>query len=146
MPSINKVYLIGNVTADTPLKMTKSGKKVANFTVATNEQWKNQEDEVIRNASFHKMVAWNGLADFASKVCDKGRLMYVEGKLINRDYEDKEGIKRYVTEVLVSALKPLDYRGDAARDKESSKEVDLEELPTENIEVEVVEEKELVAA
>jgi len=141
MPSLNKVHLVGNVTADTPLNMTKSGKKVANFTIATNEQWKTEEGKVVKDANFHKMVAWNGLADFASRVCNKGRLMYVEGKIVNRDYEDKEGTKRYITEVLVSGLKPLDYQKNSANN-----EVKQDELPTENLEVEVIEEGELVAA
>lgn len=136
MPSINRVQLIGNVTADTTLKYTKSGKKVANFTIATNEQWKTQNGEIVRNANFHKAVAWNGLADFASKVCNKGRLMYIEGKVVNRDYES-EGHKKYVTEILVSSLRPLDY----VKDKPKK-----EELPTEDMEVEVVEDGELVAA
>ena len=142
MPSINKVQVIGRVTADTPLKMTKSGKKVTNFTIATNEQWKNKEGNVVKNASFHKMVAWNGLADFSSKVCNKGRLMYIEGKLINRDYENKEGLKQYVTEVLVTGLKPLEYE----KTTPSSENTKPEELPTEDIEIEVVEEDQLVAA
>ena len=145
MPSINRVQLIGNVTADTPLKMTKSGKKVANFTIATNEQWKTEKGEVVKNATFHKMVVWNGLADFASKVCTKGRLMYVEGRLINRDYEGKEGIKRYVTEVVATGLKPLDYLRNASG-LDAKAEVELDDLPVENIEVEEVEEEELVAA
>ena len=137
MPSINKVYLIGNVTADTVLKFTKSGKKVTNFTIATNEQWKTIKGEVVKNANFHRAVAWNGLADFASKVCNKGRLMYIEGKMVNRDYENSEGEKKYVTEVLVSALKPLDYKKDGAT---------ADELPTENMEVETIEDGELVTA
>lgn len=136
MPSINRVQLIGNVTADTSLKFTKSGKKVANFTIATNEQWKTEDGQVVRNANFHKNVAWNGLADFASKVCSKGRLMYVEGKIVNRDYE-ADGQKKHVTEVLVSSLRPLDYlKG----------EPKSEDLPTENVEVEEVEDGELIAA
>ncbi|MDP4008016.1 MAG: single-stranded DNA-binding protein [Candidatus Peregrinibacteria bacterium] len=140
MPSINKVQLIGNVTADTTLKMTKSGKKVTNFTIATNEQWKNPEGQVMRNANFHKAVAWNGLADFASKVCNKGRLMYIEGKLVNHDYKNEKGEKKYVTEVVVSGLKPLDYG------KKEDEETTSDELPTENMEVEIVEDGELVAA
>lgn len=137
MPSLNKLSLIGNVTADTKLKYTKSGKKVANFTIATNEHWKNAEGKALSNANFHKAVAWNGLADFASKVCSKGRLMYVEGKVTYRDFEGNDGKKRYVTEVLVSGLRPLDYEKGGPRS---------DELATEDVEVEVVEEGELVAA
>lgn len=137
MPSLNKLSLIGNVTADTKLKYTKSGKKVANFTIATNEYWKNAEGKALSNANFHRAVAWNGLADFASKVCSKGRLMYVEGKVTYRDYEGNDGKRKYVTEVLVSGLRPLDYEKGAPRS---------DELATEDVEVEVVEEGELVAA
>lgn len=137
MPSVNRVYLVGNVTADTPLKLTKKGKKVANFTIATNEQWKTGEGEIVKSASFHNAVAWNGLADFASRVCNKGRLMHIEGKIIYRDYEDKEGNKRKATEILVNTIKPMDYKKNPP---------EAEELPTEDVEVEEVKEKELVAA
>lgn len=130
MPSINKVTLIGNTTADTPLQYTKNGKKVVNFTVATNETWKNKDGEVVKNTNFHKIVAWNGLADYSSKICDKGRLIYIEGKLLNRAYESGKGENRHVTEVIATQVRPLDA---------SKKGKALIDLPVEELDVEVVE-------
>lgn len=132
MPSINKVQLIGNITADTELKLTQKGKKVANFTIATNEQWKNTDGVVVRNANFHKAVSWNGLADYASKVCTKGRLVFIEGKLVNRSYDTTDKTKRYVTEISVTGIRPLNFAKSAEND-------DVSELPIE--EVETVEEQ-----
>ena len=134
MPSINRVQIIGNITADTEVKATKGGKKCAPFTIATNEQWKNKQGDIMRTASFHKAIAWNGLADFAGRICNKGRLVYVEGKLVNREYENAAKEKRHITEILVTSLKPLGY----GKKEEDTKP---EELPMEDVEVEVVQEE-----
>ena len=98
----NKVQLIGNLGKDPEVKQLNGGKTVANLTIATSETYKNAEGEKITDTQWHNLVAWGKTAEFAENYLKKGNKVAVDGKLINRNYEDKEGIKRYVTEILVN--------------------------------------------
>ncbi len=100
----NKVQLIGRLGAKADVKRLESGKIVANFNLATNEVYYNTKDEKVEETTWHHLVAWGKTAELIEKFTDKGSEIAVEGKLIYRNYEDKEGVKRYVTEVQVSEV------------------------------------------
>ena len=98
----NKVQLIGNVGNSPEVKKTGNGKKMARFCIATNEVFRNKDGEKVRETTWHNIVAWGKIADIVEKFLVKGGEVIVEGKLINRTYNDKEGAKKYITEVEVS--------------------------------------------
>ena len=100
----NKVQLIGNLGQDPEIITLESGKKLARFSLATNESYKNAEGEKITQTDWHNLVAWNKTADIIEKYVSKGKEIAIEGKLTSRSYEDKEGQKRYVTEVIVNEI------------------------------------------
>ena len=100
----NKVQLIGNLGAAPEVKKLESGKKVVRFSVATNETYKNAKGEKVTETQWHNLVAWGKVADIAERYLTRGKEVAVEGKLINRSYNDKEGNKRYITEVQVNEL------------------------------------------
>ncbi len=98
----NKVQLIGNLGKDPEVKKLESGKTLAKLTLATSETYKNVKGEKVTDTQWHNLVAWGKTAEIAEEYLKKGSKVAVEGKLVNRSYEDKEGNKRYVTEVLVN--------------------------------------------
>lgn len=100
----NRVQLIGNLGQDPEVKTLESGKRVANFTIATREEFKNAEGQKVSESTWHNIVAWNGLADIVSKYLKKGNEVALEGKLVYRSYEDKSGVTRYVTEIVLNDL------------------------------------------
>ncbi len=100
----NKVQLIGNLGKDPEIINLESGKKLAKFSLATNESYKNSEGEKITQTDWHNLIAWGKTADIIEKYVSKGKEIAIEGKLTNRSYETKEGEKRYVTEVIVNEL------------------------------------------
>ena len=100
----NKVQLIGNLGKNPEIRTTESGKKLVKFSVATNEIYTNVTGEKVKETQWHNLVAWGKLADIAEKYLNKGSEVAIEGKLISRDYTDKEGNKKYVTEIQVNAL------------------------------------------
>ena len=100
----NKVQLIGNLGQNPEVKELNGGKKVAKFSLATNETYKNKAGEKVTDTQWHNLVAWGKTADIIEKYLKKGSEVAVEGKLLNRNYTDKEGVKRYVTEIQVSEL------------------------------------------
>lgn len=100
----NKVQLIGHVGNDPEIKNFETGKKLANLTLATNETYKNDKGEKVEETQWHKVVAWGRQAEVIEKYVAKGKEIVVEGKLVHRTYDDKNGEKRYVTEVVVNDL------------------------------------------
>lgn len=110
--SVNKVILIGNLGKDPELRYAPSGSAVANFSLATSEQWKDQEGNPQERTSWHNIVVWGKLAEIASEYLKKGRKVYIEGRLQYRDYEGKDGNKRYVTEIVAGDLVMLGSRQD----------------------------------
>ena len=95
----NSVQLIGRLGKDPEVVELKSGKKVARFSVATNESYRNNKGEKIEETQWHNIVAWERKAQFASDYLKKGMEVALEGKLIHRDYETSDGEKRYTTEI-----------------------------------------------
>lgn len=114
----NKVLLIGNLGQDPEIKTLESGKKVAHFTLATNESFKNSEGQKVEETTWHNIVAWNGLADTASRFLKKGREVAVEGKLVYRSYEDKKGVTKYITEIVLNDLLLLRSGKGTAKDEQ----------------------------
>ncbi|MEP7236896.1 MAG: single-stranded DNA-binding protein [Ferruginibacter sp.] len=100
----NKVQLIGNLGNAPEVKTTESGKKLARFSVATNESYRNANGDKVTETTWHNLVAWGKVADIAEKYLNKGSEVAIEGKLINRSYTDKDGNKKYITEVQVNEL------------------------------------------
>ena len=100
----NKVQLIGNLGNAPEVKNTESGKKLVRFALATNETYRNAKGEKIVETQWHNLIAWGKVADIAEKYLSKGSEVAIEGKLVNNNYTDKDGNKRYGTEVVVNEL------------------------------------------
>lgn len=100
----NKVQLIGNLGQLPEIRTTENGKKVARFSIATHDTYRNSSGEKISETSWHNVVAWGKLAEIAEKFLTKGKEVAVEGKLVHRNYTDKNGVKRNVTEVVLNEL------------------------------------------
>ena len=100
----NKVQLIGHLGNDPEIKNFEAGKKLANFTVATNDSYKNDKGEKVEETQWHRLVAWGKTAEIIEKYAVKGKEVAIEGKLTHRSYDDKHGEKRYVTEVVVNEI------------------------------------------
>ena len=118
--SINKAILIGNLGKDPELRYTSAGVAVATFSVATNESWKDQDGNVQERTQWHNIVAWRKLAEICSEYLKKGSKLYLEGRIQYRNYDDKNGVKRYVTEIVLDQMVMLDSRGAGASSTSSS--------------------------
>ncbi len=110
MRGINKVILIGNAGKDAEYKTLADGTPVAKLTLATTEMYKIKNGETQSRTDWHNIVVWRGLAELAKSFVHKGSLLYIEGKLRNRQYEDKAGVKKFVTEVVADQLILLDKK------------------------------------
>jgi single-strand DNA-binding protein len=100
----NRVTLIGNLGQDPEIKTIESGKKVSRFTLATDESFKNAEGQKVKETTWHNIVAWNGLADISGRFLKKGFEVAVEGRIVYRNYEDKKGVTKYITEIVANDL------------------------------------------
>ena len=100
----NKVQLIGHVGQEPEIKTFDGGKKVVNFTLATNESYKNEKGEKVEQTEWHKVSAWGKVADIIEKYVTKGKEIAIEGKLTHRSYDDKNGEKRFITEVVANDI------------------------------------------
>jgi single-strand DNA-binding protein len=100
----NKVQLIGHLGQDPEIKSIESGRKVVNISIATNESYKNAKGEKVTETQWHNVVAWGKTAEIIEKYLKKGSEVAVEGRLVNKNYVDKQGVKKYVTEVLVNEI------------------------------------------
>lgn len=106
----NKVQLIGNLGGKPEVKTTETGKKMARFSVATNEAYRNARGEKVIETQWHSLVAWGKVAEIIEKYLSKGSEVAVEGKLVNRSYTDRNGVKKHITEVQVSEVLMLDKK------------------------------------
>jgi single-strand DNA-binding protein len=114
----NSVRLIGNLGQDPETKTLENGKKVVHFTLATKDDFKNSDGQKVSETTWHNIVAWNGLADVAGRFLKKGREVAVEGRLVYRNYEDKKGVTRYITEIVLNDMALL--RSSKDKDKDES--------------------------
>jgi single-strand DNA-binding protein len=100
----NSVRLIGNLGMDPEVKEVGNNKKIAKFSLATREVYKNEDGEKVTETQWHNLVAWGNQATLAEKYLKKGNEIAIEGKLTSRSYNDKEGVKRYITEIVVNEI------------------------------------------
>lgn len=112
MASLNKALIIGRIGKDPEIKYTQSGQAVANFSVATDESYKDQSGQKVEKTEWHKVVAWGKQAEFVGNYLGKGRLVYVEGKIETRKYAAQDGSERYVTEIKANVIQAMDKRPD----------------------------------
>jgi len=115
---INKAILVGRLGKDPDVRFTPDGMQVTNFTMATDEQWKDKNGEKVQKTEWHRIVTFNKLAEICGKYLVKGKLVYIEGRIQTRSWEDKEGVKRYTTEINASDMKMLS--GDKSGEPKSS--------------------------
>lgn len=111
MASVNKVILVGRLGRDPELRYTKNGQAVANFTLATNDSYTSRDGQREERTEWHRIVAWAKTAELCTQYLTKGRSVYIEGQLRNREWEDKDGNKRQTTEVHAQTVQFLDSRG-----------------------------------
>src|SRR3990167_9236710 len=109
--SLNQVQLIGNLTRDPELKYTPQGTAVCTFSVATNRTWKTETGESKEEADFHRVVAWRQLAEICGKLLKKGSKVFVSGRLSTRSWDEKDGQKKFMTEVVISDMILLSSAG-----------------------------------
>lgn len=100
MSGVNKVILLGNLGKDPEVRNLESGAKVATFSLATNRSYKAQDGKRVEETEWHNIVLWGALADLAEKFLAKGRQVFIEGRIRTRQWDDKEGVKRYTTEIV----------------------------------------------
>jgi len=108
--AINKAILVGNLGKDPELRYTASGQAVATFSLATTEKFKNKGGEQQERTEWHNIVAWGPLAEICGKYLTKGKQIYCEGRIQNRSYDDRDGNKRYITEIVISDMQMLGGR------------------------------------
>ncbi|MEZ4368977.1 MAG: single-stranded DNA-binding protein [Kofleriaceae bacterium] len=99
---VNKVILLGNLGADPDMRYTPSGQGVCELRVATNESWNDKNGQRQERTEWHRVVVWGKRAEVVSKYLSKGRQVYIEGRIQTRSYDDKEGVKRYITEIIAN--------------------------------------------
>ena len=130
MPSLNKVQIIGNLTKEVESQFLPDGKAVANFSVATNEQWKSADGEKKERTEFHRVTAFGKLAEICAEYCTKGKSVYIEGKLVTRKWQDKSGADRYTTEINADTMLLLGGRegGERASSKPAPKKSSIDEM------------------
>lgn len=107
MAGVNKVILVGNLGKDPEVRYLEGGVAVANFSIATSETYKDKAGNKVESTEWHNIVMWRGLAEVAEKHLKKGMQVYIEGRLRTRSWDDKEGHKRYTTEILADNMQML---------------------------------------
>lgn len=111
---INKAILIGNLGGDPEVRYTQSGAAVATFNIATTETWKKQDGTKEEKTEWHKIVAFDRLGEICGEYLSKGSRVYIEGRIQTRQWDDKDGNKRYTTEIVAKEMKMLTPRGEGA--------------------------------
>ena len=112
--SVNKVILIGHLGRDPETRYTAGGQSVANFTLATNERWRDKAGELQERTEWHRIVAWGKLAEQCQQLLAKGRMVYIEGRLQTRQWNDPSGNKRSTTEIVAQRMQVLGPKGEPA--------------------------------
>lgn len=130
MSGVNKVILVGRLGNDPEIRYTQQGTGVANFSIATSENWTDKSGERQEKTEWHRIVVWGKAAENCSQYLGKGRQVYIEGRLQTRQWEDKEGQKKYTTEVVANTVQFLDKAGDASAGNSASNSVNNQAIPT----------------
>jgi single-strand DNA-binding protein len=124
---INKAILVGRLGKDPEVRYTPDGTMVVNFNVATDEQWKDKDGKKVQKTEWHKIVTFRKLAEICGKYLIKGKLVYLEGRIQTRSWDDKDGVKRYTTEIIASNMQMLG--GEPKASQEASQERPQEAFP-----------------
>lgn len=117
--SVNKVILLGNVGKDPEVRYLENNVAVCNFTLATSETYKNKSGEKVTTTEWHNIVLWRGLAEVAEKYVKKGTQLFIEGRIRSRSYDDKDGNKRYITEIYGDTMQMLGGKSSGTSSGES---------------------------
>ena len=136
MASVNKVILLGNLGSDPELRYTPSGRAVANFSLATHEQWTGKDGEKGERTEWHRIVAWGRLGEICGEYLHKGSQVYIEGRIQSRTWEDREGNKRYTTEIIAQTMQMLGAPSKDGKAKSIEETYPVEEpvsIPEDNI-------------
>ena len=118
---VNKAILIGNLGRDPEILYTKNGNAVASFSLATSEKWKGKDGETQEETEWHRIVAWNKLGEICGEYLNKGKQVYIEGRLQTREWEDKDGNKRESTEIVAHNVQLVKSEGDSPHNQETKK-------------------------
>ncbi|MBI5599271.1 MAG: single-stranded DNA-binding protein [Deltaproteobacteria bacterium] len=131
MAGVNKVILVGNLGADPEIRYSPSGVAVGNFRIATSENWTNKAGQKENRTEWHRIVTFGKLAEICGEYLNKGKQVYIEGRIQTRQWQDKDGNKRYTTEVVANTMQMLGSAGDrpAAVEAPSSEPLAAEEPP-----------------
>ncbi len=139
--NLNKVFLIGRITTDIEMRSTPAGQNVSTFSLATNRKWKDKSGQMQEDSQFHRIVLWNKLAEIASQFLSKGSLVMIEGRIQNRNWEGKDGVKRYTTEIIGESMQmgPKGQGGETLKQQEKQDddipviedgdEIDIKDIP-----------------
>ncbi len=129
MAGLNKVMLIGRLGQDPEIRYTTNGTAQAKLRLATSERWTNKDGEKGERTEWHNVVVWGKQAELCAEYLSKGRQVYIEGRLQTRNYDDKEGKKRYITEVKADTVQFLDSRGERMESSAPAPSPEAEESP-----------------
>ncbi len=135
--SVNKAIIIGNLGSDPEIRTTPSGTRVTTLSVATNRRWASRSGEMQEETQWHRVVAWNRLAEIAEQYLKKGDRVYVEGRIQYRQWEDQSGQKRFTTEIVANDMVMLGGRGEGAFEAQKAPTYggeDYEDFPAESLE------------
>ncbi len=116
---VNKAILIGRLGKDPEVRYTPDGTMVTNFNLATDEQWKDKSGEKVQKTEWHRIVTFGKLAEICGNYLVKGKLIFVEGRIQTRSWEDKDGVKRFTTEIIASNMQMLDSKAQSKADDSS---------------------------
>ena len=135
MGGVNKIHLLGNLGKDPEVRHLEGGRAVANFSIATSETYKDKQGEKVTNTEWHNIVLWSPLAEIAEKYLKKGNQVYIEGKMTTRSYDDKDGVTRYISEVVGRDLTLLGSNSNSPSESANNspagetQEADADDLP-----------------
>jgi single-strand DNA-binding protein len=133
---LNKVMLIGRLVKKPEIRSTSSGQNVASFSVVTNRYWTDKNGQKQEKAEFHNVVVWGRLADIAGQYLDKGKKIYIEGRLQTRDWEGQDGNKRYRTEVVADNFIMLDKSGGGSDSSDAITIEPVKDMPVDEVNLE----------
>jgi single-strand DNA-binding protein len=123
MAGVNKAILIGRLGADPVKRYTSSGSPVVSFRIATSENWTNREGEREERTEWHQIVAWGKLADICDQYLNKGKMVYIEGRIQTREWEDRDGNRRWTTEIIANQMQMLSSRSEDSQRTESLSDI-----------------------
>jgi single-strand DNA-binding protein len=133
MVSVNRVILIGNLGRDPDLRYTPSGQPVAKFPIATSERWKDKDGQLQQRTDWHNIVAWGRQAEVCKEYLKKGSPLYIEGRIQSRSYDDKDGNRKYITEIVANRIQMLGRKEEGPSEEGIPPEPETEEAEGDDI-------------